>query len=184
MSPLEWFLPSTFGPVLWVVASTIGMYTTIFGYARWSGVRSFAEMSTYDIAVTIAIGSLLATTVATKDPPLLQGMVALTTLFAIQLCISRLRSHYSGVRRATDNTPILLMGPGGTMKRRSMAVARVTEQDLRTHLRGANVLDPSRIDAVVIEGTGEIHVLSGHGGQLPQGSWVLEDVRDYDTPAG
>ncbi|MFC4352019.1 DUF421 domain-containing protein [Fodinicurvata halophila] len=177
---IEWFAPSSLQPILWIVLGTLGMYLTILGFARWSGVRSFAEMSTFDIAVTIALGSLVATTIVAKTPPLLQGMTAVATLFAIQLVVSRLRSRFAVFKTSTDNAPILLMGPGGTLKPSNMRIARVTEDDLRTHLRKANVVDPSLVQAVVMEGTGTINVLHSHAGDMPEDGWILQGVRDYD----
>ncbi|WP_422074781.1 DUF421 domain-containing protein [Tranquillimonas rosea] len=176
----DWLLPGSSSAILLVVLSTFGMYLTILLLARWSGVRSFAEMSTFDIAVTIAIGSVFATTIASKEPALLQGMAAVATMFTIQLAVSRMRRHFGGFKGATDNTPILLMGPGGVMKPKNMRVARVTEDDLRTHLRQANVLDRAVVNAVVMEGTGKIHVLAGHERGKAAESWILEGVRDYD----
>lgn len=179
---VEWFVPSSLSPIIWIVIGTLGMYLTILGFARWSGVRSFAQMSTFDIAVTIALGSLVATTIASKTPPLLHGMTAVATLFGIQLVVSRLRSRFPVFKASTDNAPILLMGPGGTLKPVNMRIARVTEDDLRTHLRKANVIDPTSVQAVVMEGTGAINVLHSHAGGLPGDGWILHGVRDYDAP--
>ena len=176
---IDWFTAPGLTPLLWVVLGTLGMYGTTLVLARWSGVRSFAQMSTFDIAVTIAVGSMIATTVASKDPPLLQGMVALATLYGLQLLVSRLRGRFSGIAKATDNTPILLMGPGGIVKEENMRVARVTEDDLRTHLRKANVHDRRAIRAVVIEGTGNINVLHGSSDDTAVDEWILQDVRDH-----
>lgn len=177
---VEWFAPSSFLPIIWIILCALGMYLTLLGFARWSGVRSFAQMSTFDIAVTIAYGSLIATTIAAKDPPLLQGMTGLATLFGIQLAVSRLRSRFPQFKASTDNAPILLMGPGGTKKPVNMRIARVTEDDLRTHLRQANVIDPGAVQAVVMEGTGAINVLHSHAEDLPDDGWILRGVRDYD----
>lgn len=177
----DWFTASG-GALLAVVLGTIGLYLVILTLARWSGVRSFAQMSTFDIAVTIAIGSLMASTIVAEDPPLVQGAVALFTLYALQLITSRLRARSRAVERTTDNRPILLMGPGGTIKWRNLQAARVTESDLRTHLRQANVCDPTTVQAVVMEGTGRINVLHGEGGRLEPSAWILEGVRDYEAP--
>lgn len=176
----EWFIPSSPSPILWVLLCTLGMYLTILLFARWAGVRSFAEMSAFDIAITIANGSLLAATIAAKDPPLLQGMTAVAALFAIQLIVSRLRRRFPVVKRATDNEPILLMGAGGALKPENMRIARVTEGDLRAHLRQANVIDTRTVQGVVMEGTGEINVLHGHDRELTKDSWIISGVRDHD----
>ena len=165
--------------LLGVVLSSTLMYFTVLVLARWSGVRSFAQMSAFDVAVTIAIGSLLATSVVSTDPPLLQGMTAAATLYGLQLVVSRLRRRNETTRRAFDNDPILLMGPGGELLHENMQVARVTEDDLRCQLRKANVIDPAEVEAVIMEGTGTVHVLRGHGTAPAPDSWILENVRDY-----
>lgn len=126
----HWFL-ATADSLLFVVLGTVGMYLTILGLARWSGVRSFAQMSAFDFAVTIAIGSLLASSITSDDPPLLQGMTAAAALYALQLIVSRVRCVSERLRRTVDNGPILLMGPGGRLLHENMRVARVTEDDLR-----------------------------------------------------
>lgn len=177
---IDWFLPDSFTALPGIVLGTLGMYLVLMVFARISGVRSFAEMSTFDIAITIANGSVIATTIVSRDPALLQGVVAVATLFAIQLAISHLRSRLGLVRRATDNAPILLMGAGGEMKRVNMRIARVTEDDLRSQLRQANVADPAEVQAVVMEGTGDIQVLHGHGSQALEDRWILAGVRDYE----
>jgi len=177
---MNWIAPADPLALVGVIAGTLGMYLTIMAFARWSGVRSFAEMSTFDIAVTIANGSLLATTIVARNPPLVQGMTAVAVLFGIQLTVSRIRARFAGVRAMTDNRPIVLMGPGGRLLPRNMHIARVTEDDLRTHLRQANVADPATVQAVVMEGTGGINVLHGHGGELPADGWILKGVRDHD----
>lgn len=176
----EWFLGSP-ASLLFVALSTAGMYLTVLGLARWSGVRSFAEMSTFDIAVTIAIGSLLASSILSREPPLLQGMVAAASLYGLQLFVSRLRCASERWRRTVDNGPILLMGPGGEMLRENMRIARITEDDLRCQLRKANVIDPARIEAVVMEGTGNVHVLHGHDAAPGPDAWILKNVRDYSA---
>jgi uncharacterized membrane protein YcaP (DUF421 family) len=177
----EWLVGSP-ASLSFVALSTAGMYLTVLGLARWSGVRSFAEMSTFDIAVTIAIGSLLASSILSREPPLLHGIVAAASLYGLQLCVSRLRCASERWRRTVDNGPILLMGPGGEVLWENMRIARITEDDLRCQLRKANIIDPARIEAVVMEGTGNVHVLHGHDAAPGPGAWILQNVRDYSAP--
>ena len=73
------------------------------------------------------------------------------------------------------------IGPEILLERNpDLVIARVTEDDLRTHLRGANVSDLAEIRAVVMEGTGTIHVLHGEHAQLDKPRpWILNNVWDY-----
>ncbi|MGB7757298.1 MAG: YetF domain-containing protein [Salinisphaera sp.] len=174
----DWFISHP-ANLVWVALCTIALYAVIVLAARLSGVRSFAEMSTFDIAVTVALGSLVASVVVSKNPPLLQGVVAVATLYALQLVVSQLRSRFSAVEAMADNRPILLMGPGGEIKHANLRVARVTEDDLRAHMRRANISDPTRVRAMVMEGTGNINVLHGEHHDPSHAPWILQGVRDY-----
>ncbi|WP_423822572.1 YetF domain-containing protein [Salinisphaera sp. SPP-AMP-43] len=174
----DWFISNP-SNLVWVALCTFILYLVVVAVARLSGVRSFAEMSTFDIVVTIALGSMVASVVVTKKPPLLQGVVAVLTLYALQLVVSHLRSRYCHIEAVADNRPILLMGPGGEIKHANLRVARVTEDDLRSHMRKANVSDPRQVQAMVMEGTGNINVLHGEGHDLSDQPWILDGVRDY-----
>jgi uncharacterized membrane protein YcaP (DUF421 family) len=64
-----------------------------------------------------------------------------------------------------------------------MAVARITEDDLRATLRSANVHDLSLVQAVIMEGTGDIHVLHSDSNTAVD-PWLLQGVRDYEPHGG
>lgn len=55
-----------------IVLSTIGIYVAIIIFTRINGLRTFSKMSSFDFAVTVAIGSVIASTAATKGPSLLE----------------------------------------------------------------------------------------------------------------
>lgn len=174
----KWFLAAPHS-LLSVLISAVGMYLTVLVLARSAGVRSFAEMSAFDVAVTVAIGSLIATSIVTPKPPLLSGMMAVLALYALQITVSRLRKRFGTAEHLVDNTPILLMGRGGRLLAENMAVARVTEDDLRRQLRKANVIDPARVQAVVMEGTGNVNVLCDQDEVDLTNAWVMQNVRDF-----
>ena len=90
------------------------------------------------------------------------------------------RRNRRGIEWTVDNRPILLMGAGGRMLTRNMAVARITPEDLRSKLRQANVQQLSAVRAVVMEGTGEVHVLHGESPDQSPDPWLLEGVRNYE----
>lgn len=163
-----------------VVVAVVAMYAVLLALARWAGVRSFAEMSTFDVAVVIAIGSTIATTVVGEHPPVLRGVVTLTCLYVLQLSVSWLRRRFGVMQRIVDNQPILLMGPGGQLLHRNMSVARVTEDDLRSKLRKANVHDLREVRAVIMEGTGDVNVLFGGCTSDRIDPWLIHGVRNYE----
>lgn len=155
-----------------VAPSALLMLAAVIAVIRVIGLRSFSKMSGFDFAVTVAIGSITASTV-TSTTPLANGALAVASLLAVQSAIAFLRQRFS-FGRIVDNTPALLMRDG-VMIDGALARCRVTEDDVVAKLREANVLDVSSVRAVVLETTGDISVLHGDGPLDPR---LLESVRD------
>ena len=155
-----------------VVASAAAMVVLVIVVIRVVGLRSLSKMSGFDFVVTVAIGSVVASTVATSTP-IAQGFLAVAALLGVQAIIAliRLRGDDGSI---VDNTPLLLMRDGELIPE-AMCRARVTESDVRAKLREANVLTLSQVRAVVLETTGDISVLHGDG---PVDAALLDAVRD------
>lgn len=138
----------------------------VVGVVRIVGLRSFSKMTAFDFVITVAIGSLLAGAAqATSWPAFLQPTLAIAALLLVQALIARLRSRAPEVEARLQNQPQLLMRDG-VMLQDALDRARVTEGDLRSKLREANVTDLSQVRAVVLEATGDVSVL--HGPELSE----------------
>ena len=59
-----------------VTLSALGIYIGVIIATRLGGLRSFSKMSGFDFAMTVAVGSLIASTIVAPEPPLTQGLVA------------------------------------------------------------------------------------------------------------
>ncbi len=161
----------TSGPDLTVVLiAGLAIYLWVIASSRLVGLRSFAKMSAFDFAMTVAIGSIIAAT-ATGTAPLADGAAAVAVLFFGQYLVARLRRR-GILNRAVDNTPLLLFYRGDFLEDH-LRRARVTRADVRAKLREANVLQFDQVDAVVFETTGDVSVLHGDGPFDPR---LLEGV--------
>lgn len=152
-----------------VLISSVGIYIAVIIFTRISGLRSFSKMSSFDFAMTVAVGSVIATAILTEDPPLFQAIFALGVLYALQIGVAKLRGISPFMDQLVDNQPILLM-KGPQMLDENLKSTKVTPDDLRAKLREANVTDFSQIKAVVFETTGDISVL-----HTTDSSQVLDD---------
>jgi uncharacterized membrane protein YcaP (DUF421 family) len=149
------------------------MLASVVIVIRVSGLRSLSKMSSFDFAVTVAIGSILASTVTTSTP-YLHGALAVGSLLGLQAAIAVLRRRSERLETAIDNTPMLLMRDG-EMIDAALSKARVTTSDVIAKLREANALQFADVHAVVLETTGDISVLHGDG---PFDDLLLDGVRD------
>ena len=177
---MDWsWLTTTWTAAGMVVLSAIGIYASVVLFTRIGGLRSFSKMSSFDFAVTVAIGSLIASTVVAETPPLLQGIVALAALYVLQLGVAALRARFGTVEHTVDNEPLLLMA-GRRVLHDNLRKAQVTEADLRAKLREANVIDLRQVRAVVQETTGDVSVLHADPDGPSLDAWLLDGVTDSD----
>ncbi len=153
----SWVFTSWF-TVFMAIISTIGIYIVLIVLTRISGLRSFSKMSSFDFAITVAIGSVLASTILFKPPSLVHAAVAMGTLFAIQMLVAHFRGNSAVMRKLVDNEPLLLMKNTKIIEK-NLEKAKVTHSDLRAKLREANVTQMTQVQAVVMESTGDIAVL-------------------------
>ena len=170
----EWLM-SGWPEIVGVVATTLGIYVALVVFTRLAGLRSFSKMSSFDFAITVAFGSVVAGTAMAKDPPLLQGVTALGTLYLVQHLVAQLRRRKKA-SSLVDNDPIVLM-IGRDVLQENLTAAGMTDADLRSKLREANVLDYDEIRAVVCEATGDVSVLHGDPDGPSLDPDLLQDVR-------
>jgi uncharacterized membrane protein YcaP (DUF421 family) len=159
-----------------VGVKAVGIYLVLILFTRLAGLRSFSKMSSFDFAITVAFGSLLASTVLTRSPPLAQSIVALAALFLMQYLVSQFRTRSGLVADAVDNDPALIMD-GPTILHDNMKAVRMTEDDLYAKLREANVTRLEQVRAVVVESTGDVSVLHADPAADPLDAELLHNVR-------
>ena len=166
--------------LLATVVSAVAIYVVLIGLVRLVGLRSFSKMTSVDFAMTVAMGSVLASTVLAASPSLPQAAVAMASLFGIQYLVALFRKRTQWAEHVFDNEPVVLMA-GDRMLRDNLKQTRVTENDVWAKLREANVLHPGEVRAVVLETTGDISVLHGDPEGQDLHPCILRGVRDADA---
>ncbi len=153
-------LPDHLGDLVNVLFESAVIVTVVVILTRLNGLRSFSKQSSFDLPITVATGSVIATTIAGQGTPLMVGVLALIGLFAIQAIIALLRLHTNLFEAAVDNRPLLLMERGRVIEA-NLRQARMTRDDLMAKLRGAGVASLGAVRAVVFETTADISVIQG-----------------------
>ena len=156
-----------------VALGLVCAYAAVIMATRVSGLRSFAKMSSFDFAMTVAIGTLVASTAISRDPPLLQGLVALVLLYALQYLVARLRIRFEWAKNWIDNTPVLLVEEGRILDD-NLRYVRVTHEEVRAAVRARGLSAMSQVRAAVMETTGDISVIAGDDPVDPE---LLQSVR-------
>ena len=104
----------------------------------------------------------------------MEGVTGLFMLYFFQYTIAQLRK-IKPFKKIIDNQPLLLMD-GSEILTHNLNKVRLTEADLRSKLREANVMDRSDIKALIFETTGDIIVIQSSDTSRTVSSWMLQDV--------
>ena len=174
---IDWtWIATTSTTMLMVLLSALGIYLVLLVLNRITGVRTFAKMSGFEFAITVAFGSLLAATIVAPTPTLLTGSFAMFVLFGIQYSVSKSRRFSKVLEQIVDNRPLLVMAKGVVIPDH-LDSARMSEDDLRSNLRLAGISHPKQVFAVVFETSGDVSVIKVGDDVDP---WMFDCVRGAD----
>jgi uncharacterized membrane protein YcaP (DUF421 family) len=120
-----------------------------------TGKRSLAKLNSFDLVVTVALGSTLATILLNKDVSLVEGVSALTLLLVLQFVGSWLSTRSHTVRSLLTAEPSLVFFRGRFL-RDAMKRERVTEAHVLTAIRKGGAASTEDVHAVVLETSGDL----------------------------
>src|SRR5687767_12493432 len=100
------------GQIWRVVVVGLVVYPFLVATLRLSGKRTLAKMNAFDLVVTVALGSTLATVLLSRDVAVAEGAAALTVLVVLQLAASWLSVRSGMVRSVLKSEPTLLVRDG------------------------------------------------------------------------
>jgi uncharacterized membrane protein YcaP (DUF421 family) len=135
-------------------------YVALVAILRISGKRTLTKLNAFDLVVTVALGSTLATVLLSKDVALAEGVLAMVLLVFLQFVISWLSVRSAGFRDLVKSEPTLIMHQGEFLDR-AMRAQRITRDEVMAALRSDGVMDAREAAAVVLETDGTIAVIKG-----------------------
>lgn len=138
-------------------------FTAVVVLLRVSGKRTLAKMNAFDLVVTIALGSTLASVLLDSAVSLAEGALALALLIALQYVVAWLSVRSSRFESIVKSEPRLL-ARNGRLLPQAMRAERLTEEEILAALRGAGLRRLEQAEAVVLETDGSLSVVrSGEG---------------------
>lgn len=172
---MEHFFFDSWQSLLRTFVITILAYVALIFILRATGKRTLSKMNAFDFIVTIALGSSLATVALSKSVPLADGVLAFLLLVLLQYAITWLSVRYKSVKSMITSTPALILYKG-EMLRDVMKKERVTTEELKAKAREQGYSSLNDIDAIVLETTGDITVISSINNE---GKSTMDTVKYY-----
>lgn len=162
-------------------------YVALVVFLRISGKRTLSKMNAFDLVVTVALGSTLATILLAKDVALAEGVLAFALLIGLQFAVTWSSVRARWVRRLATGEPLMLLYCG-TFLPAALLQARVNEDEVRAAVRSAGIESLEKVRAVVLETDGSFSVVlpgeEGNGEGISGSSLVgVNGPRNFSRPA-
>lgn len=152
------FFDTWAGPLRILIVGTLAYAGLIF-LLRVTGKRTLSKMNAFDLIVTVALGSTLATVLLDRTLPLVEGLTALALLVVLQYAITWGSVRSKALRGLVKSEPALLVRDGAYLQD-AMHRARVTQDEVDAALRQHGLNDISAARLVVLETDGSLSVVA------------------------
>jgi len=144
-------------------------YVALVLILRISGKRTLTKLNAFDLVVTVALGSTLATVLLSKNVALAEGVVALGLLVLLQYAITWGSVRLAWFRHLVKSEPTLLVHHGAFLGG-ALRNKKITHEEVLSVLRGEGITAVEDVAAVVLETDGSFSVISdapsGGGGNV------------------
>lgn len=151
-----WF--DSWSDVLRIVLIGACAYLLLVLLLRVSGKRTLAKLNAFDFVVTVALGSTLATILLDSHTSLVDGVIALGVLVALQFLTAVATNRMPRLRTFVTASPTVLLRNGEPLLE-AMQQQRVSLDELRQAVRAAGTGDLALVAAVVLETDGSMSVI-------------------------
>jgi uncharacterized membrane protein YcaP (DUF421 family) len=139
---------------------------------RLSGKRTLAKLNAFDLVITVALGSVMATIALSSDVSLAEGVAAIGLLIAAQWLVSWASVHTSIVQRLVRSEPSLVFDDG-RFDESALRRVRLTQGEVLQAIRASGTGDLESVAAVVLETDGSLSVVTSQrcatASALPRG---------------
>lgn len=152
-----WF--DTWSDMWQIFVTAILIYAVLVLILRGVGKRSLAKLNIFDLVVTVALGSTLATIILSKDTTLAEGALAFVTLCGLQWFVAWGSLRAQWFKNLIRSEPRLLFSDGKFLDR-AMLDERILRQEVHAEIRSRGFGDLEDIAAVVLETDGSFSVIA------------------------
>lgn len=164
------FLYRGWEPIARIVVIGLAGYVTLLLLVRVGGQRTLAQLTPFDVLITVTLGSAFGRVLTAENVGLAEVFAVLALLVALQWLVALLRERVPPVARLL-RPPAILLVYRGEPDRRAMRRQRVTEEDLSVAARESGLGTLDDVHAMVLEADGALSVVpsgqQGDGAALP-----------------
>ena len=146
------------GLVRTLIVGTVG-YAFMVLALRISGNRTLSKLNAFDLAVSVAFGSVFASMLLSEGVALTEGILAISLLCFLQFLLAFFSVRSKSFAKIVRSEPVLLVRSGEILPE-ALHDARLTKRELFAIARAHGHHDLSDIDLIILESDGGFSVIA------------------------
>lgn len=144
--------------MLITLVRTVLLYILVVITMRLMGKRQIAQLEPYELVIAIMIAELAVIPMQDRHIPLINGIIAITTLLFIQVTFSVASLYSLNFRSFLDGRYSVIIA-NGVIQEKEMRKARYNFDELLEQLRLKSIFDINSVEFAILETSGELSVL-------------------------
>lgn len=149
------------------------IYLGVILFIRVSGKRSTSQMNNFDWIVTVAMGSLVGSSLVLEDVTLAEALLATGMLMVLQFLFTFGAARSGWIERLIKSRPRILYTDGYCTE--AMSRERITKSEIRAAIRETGTASLADIQWVVLESDATFSVI--RKSESSQNSDVMTELR-------
>jgi uncharacterized membrane protein YcaP (DUF421 family) len=160
-----------------IVVTAVVAYLAVVLFVRIMGKRSTSKMNNFDWVITVALGSVVGSMILFEDVVLMDGIMAIFTLFLLQYLVTWTSVRMPTFMRGVHARPTLLFYKGQFLDEQ-MKRERVLPQEVLSAIRAQGYSSLENVSAVILESSADLSII---GNAEPIESILLDEVMGVPT---
>ena len=137
---------------------TVILYLFVIISMRIMGKRQIGDMQPNELVTTILISEIATVPIQDVDQPVLNGVMAIALLVAMEIAMSIIAMKSGLLRCAINGRPIIVIRKG-KIDQKALKQLRMTIDDLMENLRSQQVFSVEDVELALVETNGSISLM-------------------------
>lgn len=164
-----------------IALRTIIIYIVLIAALRLAGKRQLGELQPAELVVTLLIADLASVPMQDNGIPLLNGLVPILILVALELILSALMMKCSWLSRLISGNPIVIIHDG-KLREKALRKMRLTVEDLTETMRQKDIFDIRTVQYAIAETNGTLSFFLFPTAQTPTAKDLKIKLPDAGAP--
>ena len=141
------------------VILSVLMYVSIIIIIRTSGKRTLSTFNAFDFLITVAMGSISATTILSKNTKFFDGISSIIVLVFLQFLVAKLSAYSKTFSKIIKSEPTLLYYNHEYLEK-NMVKMRVSRDDILQEARVHAGVTLDKVHSVILEANGKMSIVT------------------------